>query len=49
MLNMALDTLAMMPQMYVIRNAPQEISPETCHVVGLLSVARMMRYSLLSR
>lgn len=43
MFNMALDTLAMMPQMYTIQNAEDGASTETCHFVGLLAFARLLR------
>lgn len=43
MFNMVLDTLAMMPQMYVIQHAEDSASSETCHFVGLLAFARLLR------
>lgn len=43
MFNMSLDTLAMMPQMYTIQNAEDGASTETCHFVGLLAFARLLR------
>lgn len=43
MFNMAVDTLAMIPQMWIINNAEAEASSETCHFVGLLGTARMLR------